>query len=118
MKNLISNIFIFILLFLQLKAEEYYLDKNHKFEIQKGDSYSLVIPQNYIYTNILLYCSLENAMEIIYDAISTPITTQMYVILPKIYEYTITYHITLKSSNKPYFFQNIYIPKELSVNFG
>ena len=118
MKNLISNIFIFILLFLQLKSEEYYLDKNYKFEIQKGDSYSLVILQNYIYTNILLYCSLENAMEIIYDAISTPITTQMYVILPKIYEYTITYHITLKSSNKPYFFQNIYIPKELSVNFG
>ena len=70
---------IILILFKEIFSDTYYLDNNFNLTIEKGDSITFLVPDNYGYTNILVYCSLEDTMEISYSY-STVIKTKLYII--------------------------------------
>ena len=115
MKILINLIILF--LFKAIYSDTYYLNKNFNLTIEKGDSMTFLVPDNYRYTNILVYCSLEDTMEISYGS-STVIKTRMYIIHTIKFNEERTYEILLKAKNKPYNFQSLFISDELQVQYS
>ena len=113
----ILTVIIYLTLFIGIFSQSYYLDKSYNFLIEKGTSWTFIVPDNYRYTNILLYCSIEDAMEISNGG-STIIKTRMYILNTAKYNYDNTYEIRLKSKNKSYYFQSLYISKELQVEYA
>lgn len=75
---MLANLIILIL-FKEIFSDTYYLDNNFNLTIEKGDSMIFLVPDNYRFTNILVYCSLEDTMEISYGS-STVIKTKLYII--------------------------------------
>ena len=106
---------IFIISFLEIYLNTYYLNKNF-ITIEKGDSMTFLVPDSYRYMNILVYCSLEDTMEISSGG-STVIKTRMYVINTVKFDEETTYQILLKPKNKPYNFQSLFISNELQVQY-
>ena len=114
MSKILANL-IFIISFLEIYSNTYYLNKNFNLTIEKGDSMTFLVPDSYRYTNILVYCSLEDTMEISHG--STVIKTRMYVINTVKFDEETTYQILLKAKNKPYNFQSLFISNDLQVQY-
>ena len=111
----LSNI-IFLILFLEINSQTYYLDRNYNLQMEKGDSLTFIVPDNYRFTNILVYCSLEDTMEITNGG-STVIRTRMYIINTVKFNEETTYKILLKAKNKPYNFQSLFITSNFLVQY-
>ena len=84
--------------------------------MEKGDSLTFIVPDNYRFTNILVYCSLEDTMEITNGG-STVIRTRMYIINTVKFNEETTYKILLKAKNKPYNFQSLFITSNFLVQY-
>lgn len=113
---MITNLIILILL-KEIYSDSYYLNKNYNLTIEKGESITFLVPEDYRYTNILVYCSLDDTMEISYYT-SSVIKTKMYIITPRKFNEERTYQIYLKAKNKPYNFQSVFISQELQVQYS
>ena len=107
---------IFLILFLEIYSNTYYLNQNYNFEVAKGESLTFLVPDSYRTTNILVYCSLEDTMEISYGG-STVIKTRMYIINNVKFNDQRTYEILLKAKNKPYNFQSLFIRSNFPVQY-
>ena len=116
MLKMITNLIILILL-KEIYSDSYYLNKNYNLTIEKGESITFLVPEDYRYTNILVYCSLDDTMEISYYTNSV-MKTKMYIIPARKFNEERTYQIYLKAKNKPYNFQSVFISEELQVQFS
>ena len=101
----------------EIFSDSYYLNKNYNLTIEKGESITFLVPEDYRNTNILVYCSLDDTMEISYYT-SRVMKTKMHIIPARKFNEERTYQIYLKAKNKPYNFQSVFIYEELQVQFS
>jgi len=118
MLKIIENLIILILLKeIYSDSDTKYLNKNLNIIIEKGETKTFLIPESYRTQNILVYCSLEDTMEISYFT-SSFVKTRLYIIpSTKIKEEKI-YKILLNAKKQAYNFQSLFISNELQVQYS
>ena len=103
---------LFIILILLFLIKSQWIRGNYYLEVKNGESYQFKIHNNDVYTNILLYCSSENTMEINEEKV-----TRLYVIKPDQFNYEKIYEINLISKSYSYIFKVYFIPKDIQADY-
>ena len=103
---------LFIILILLFLIKSQWIRGNYYLEVKNGESYQFKIHNNDVYTNILLYCSSENTMEINEEK-----ATRLYVIKPDQFNYEKIYEINLISKSYSYIFKVYFIPKDIQADY-
>ena len=118
MSKILVNLIILILLKeIYSDSDPIYLNKNLNLEIEKGETITFLVPDSYRTYNILVYCSLEDTMEISHFT-SDVKKTRLYIIPTTKFDEERTYKILLKAKKQAYNFQALFISNELQVQYG
>ena len=115
--KILANLIILILLKeIYSDSDPIYLNKNLNLTIEKGETMNFLIPNNYRIYNILVYCSLEDTMEISFFTSSVK-KTRLYIIPTTKFDEERTYKVLLKAKKQAYNFQSLFISNELQVQY-
>jgi hypothetical protein len=118
MLKILANLIILILLKeIYSDSDPKYLNLNLNLTIEKGETMTFLVPESYRTKNILVYCSLEDTMEVSYFT-SDVKKTRLYIIPTTKFEEERTYKILLKAKKQAYNFQSLFISNDLQVQYG
>ena len=118
MLKILANLIILILLKeIYSDSDPKYLNLNLNLTIEKGETMMFLVPESYRTKNILVYCSLEDTMEVSYFT-SDVKKTRLYIIPTTKFEEERTYKILLKAKKQAYNFQSLFISNDLQVQYG
>ena len=118
MLKILANLIIIILLKeIYSDSDPKYLNLNLNLTIEKGETMTFLVPESYRTKNILVYCSLEDTMEVSYFT-SDIKKTRLYIIPSTKFEEERTYKILLKAKKQAYNFQSLFISNDLQVQYG
>ena len=115
LKTLANLIILILLKEIYSDSDPIYLNKNLNLTIERGETMTFLITDNYRIHNILVYCSLEDTMEISFFTSSIK-KTRLYIIPTTKFDEERTYKILLKAKKKLTIFKLFLFPMSYKFN--